>query len=88
MNFQTLIKNSRLKVNLSQEEAADKLGYTRNGFIWAWENGRSFPPIPALRKMSKLYHVPFNELASSYCNAKLEVLRDKIMGEIEKHDNG
>ena len=55
------IKAARLNAGLTQEKAADELGVTRQT-ISNWENGRSYPDIVSVVKMSDLYSVSLDRL--------------------------
>ena len=51
------IRFLRKKLNLSQEELADLLGYRSYTTIQKWESGVSEPPLKSLGKMSEIFHV-------------------------------
>lgn len=61
MNLHYNLKKSREKKKFSQNEIAEKLNLTRQT-ISRWENGRSFPDIDNLIKLSNLYDVSLDEL--------------------------
>lgn len=52
-----LLKKSRLDINLTQEQLADKLGVSRQA-VSKWENGRGYPEADNLVELSKLYKIP------------------------------
>ena len=55
------LKAARVNVGLTQGEAAEKLGVS----LWtlsAWERGLSYPNVPRIKDIEKLYHVSFNDL--------------------------
>lgn len=55
------LKALRINNNLTQLEAAKKLGiseYTLNNY----ENFKSFPDVPVIEKMLKLYKVEYNDI--------------------------
>lgn len=46
---------------LRQKEAAKALGITEDT-LGKYENGKSYPKIPMLKKIEKLYHIPYHQL--------------------------
>lgn len=60
--FADFLKNSREKSGLTQAEVAKTLGYSTAQFVSNWERGLSYPPLKALRTLSKLYKVNMDEL--------------------------
>lgn len=63
MKIGEVLKNKRLKNNITQEELAKKL-YVSRQTISRWEQGRTIPNIEVLKELSKLYNVTLNELIS------------------------
>ncbi len=61
MEISTLIKKSRNESGLTQEQAAESLGVSRQT-ISNWENGKSYPDIISVIKMSDLYSVSLDYL--------------------------
>ena len=55
------IKKSRTEANLTQEQAAEALGVSRQT-ISNWENEKSYPDIISVLKMSDLYNVSLDYL--------------------------
>lgn len=55
------IKNARNKAGLTQEQAAEKLGVSRQT-ISNWENEKSYPDIISVIKMSDIYSVSLDHL--------------------------
>lgn len=55
------IKNARLESKLTQEQAAEALGVSRQT-ISNWENEKSYPDIVSVVKMSDLYSVSLDHL--------------------------
>lgn len=53
----------RKKLGLSQEEAADKLGVSRQT-ISKWETGQTVPDIVKIKLLSKLYNTSYDYLIS------------------------
>lgn len=53
-----LLKDARLKKDLSQKEVALQLGYSSPQFISNWERGLAQPPLKVLRQLVKIYGLP------------------------------
>ncbi len=56
MDIGTKIKQARLSANITQEQAAEALGVSRQT-ISNWENNKTYPDIVSVIKMSDLYDV-------------------------------
>ena len=56
MDIGSKIKKSRADAKITQEQAAQALGISRQT-ISNWENERSYPDIVSVLKMSELYSV-------------------------------
>lgn len=54
------IKSERIKLNLTQEEMAEKLGTTRQT-VSNWENNHSYPDIISLVKMSNIFEISLDD---------------------------
>lgn len=63
--FGKRIANFRKRLNLSQQDLADKLSITSQA-ISKWETGAAFPDIEFLLELSKLYGVSINELIEDH----------------------
>lgn len=50
-----------MQAHLTQEDAADKLGVSRQTMS-NWENGKTYPDIVSVVKMSDLYEVSLDHL--------------------------
>ncbi|MCR5153261.1 MAG: helix-turn-helix domain-containing protein [Lachnospiraceae bacterium] len=61
MDIGSKIKKSRMEANLTQEQAAEALGISRQT-ISNWENEKSYPDIISVLKMSDLYSVSLDYL--------------------------
>lgn len=61
MDIGSKIKNARIKTNLTQEQAAEFLGVSRQT-ISNWETEKTYPDIVSVVKMSDLYHVSLDHL--------------------------
>lgn len=54
--FACNLKILRKELNLTQRELAENLGIKRSS-IGAWEEGRAYPPIPILIKLSEYLRI-------------------------------
>ena len=61
MEIGTKLKNARAKSGLTQEKVAEEIGVSRQSMS-NWENGRSYPDIISVIKLSDLYSVSLDEL--------------------------
>ena len=61
MDVGSKIKQARLDARLTQEYAAQELGVSRQT-ISNWENGRTYPDIVSVIRMSELYRVSLDHL--------------------------
>lgn len=61
MDIGIKMKNARTKANLTQEQAAEALGVSRQT-ISNWENGKTYPDIVSVVKMSDLYDISLDRL--------------------------
>lgn len=61
MNIGKKLKDSRIKLQLSQEDVAEKLNLTRQT-ISNWENNKSYPDILNVIELSNLYSISIDEL--------------------------
>lgn len=61
MNIGNSLYFARKKCGLSQEEAAGKLGVSRQT-VSKWETGETVPDIRQSKKMAVLYHLSLDEL--------------------------
>lgn len=64
MNTKDVLKNIRVKNNLTQDEMAEKLFVTRQA-VSRWENGDSIPNIETLKQISAAFDVSINTLLGS-----------------------
>lgn len=55
------LKAARVNKNLTQAEAAQKLGITPST-LSDYERGRSYPDVPKIKRMEEVYGVTYNEL--------------------------
>ncbi|MDO5411701.1 MAG: helix-turn-helix transcriptional regulator [Lachnospiraceae bacterium] len=61
MDIGSKIKNARIKSKLTQEQAAEALGVSRQT-ISNWENAKTYPDIVSVVKMSDLYDISLDHL--------------------------
>ena len=61
MEIGSKLKNARNKIGLTQEQAAEVLGVSRQT-ISNWENNKSYPDIVSVIKMSNIYSVSLDHL--------------------------
>lgn len=59
--FAKIIKELRIKNNLTQKEFAEKLGVTYQA-VSKWENGKNMPDITLLKEISNILNVNIEEL--------------------------
>lgn len=64
MNTEDVLKNIRVKNNLTQDEMAEKLSVSRQA-VSRWENGDSTPNIETLKQISIAFDVSINTLLGS-----------------------
>ena len=69
MEIGTIIRNARNEAKLSQEQAAEALGVSRQT-ISNWENGKSYPDIISVIRMSDLYSVSLDHLLKEESSMK------------------
>jgi len=55
------LKAARVNVGLTQAEAAKKLGIAIDT-IRKYEQGKTFPDVPLIQKIEKLYGVTYNDI--------------------------
>ena len=58
------IRFLRTKKGYSQCDIANKLGYKSFTTIQKWESGVSEPPLKALKKLSEIFNIDMNDLAT------------------------
>ena len=69
MEIGSIIKNARNEAKLSQEQAAEALGVSRQT-VSNWETGKSYPDIVSVIKMSELYSVSLDHLLKEETSMK------------------
>ena len=58
------IRFLRTKKGYSQDDIANMLGYKSFTTIQKWESGVSEPPLKALKKISEIFNIDMNDLAT------------------------
>ena len=58
------IRFLRTKKGYSQDDIANMLGYKSFTTIQKWESGVSEPPLKALKKLSEIFNIDVNDLAT------------------------
>ena len=61
MELQTILKQKRNELQLTQEEVAEKIHVSRQT-ISNWENGRNLPDLSSLILISEIYGISLDEL--------------------------
>lgn len=82
MDIGTKIKNARIAAQLTQEQVAEALGVSRQTMS-NWENGKTYPDIVSVIKMSDLYAISLDHLLKE----KEEVPMSNYMNYLEESTN-
>lgn len=61
------LKAARVNAGLTQAQAAKKLGFNIYT-LQNYESGKTFPDVPAIKKIENLYGVKFEEI-NFFCNS-------------------
>ena len=69
MEIGTIIRNARNEAKLSQEQAAEALGVSRQT-VSNWETGKTYPDIISVIRMSDLYSVSLDHLLKEETSMK------------------
>ena len=67
------IKRYRTRLGLSQEELADRIFVTRQS-VSNWENGRTYPDLQSLLRLSDLFGLSLDELIKG----DIETMKEEI----------
>ncbi len=73
MELNTQIKKYRAKMNLSQEELAEKVFVTRQ-IISNWENSKNYPDIHSLLLLSSLFNLSLDQLIKG----DIDIMKEEI----------
>lgn len=82
MDIGSKIKNARIDAQLTQEQVAEALGVSRQTMS-NWENGKTYPDIVSVIKMSDLYAISLDHLLKE----KEEVPMSNYMDYLEESTN-
>lgn len=55
------LKAARVNANMTRNEAASKLGVSVDT-LFNWENGRTFPNVPQIKKIEEVYSVEYRDI--------------------------
>jgi transcriptional regulator with XRE-family HTH domain len=73
LELNTQIKKYRAKMNLSQEELAEKVFVTRQT-ISNWENSKNYPDIHSLLLLSSLFNISLDQLIKG----DIDIMKEEI----------
>lgn len=73
MNIGNKIKEERQRLNISQDELADKVFVSRQT-ISNWENSKSYPDIKSLTLLSQIFNISLDELIQGEIKELQELL--------------
>lgn len=73
------IASSRKKVNLTQDQLAEKLGVSRQT-ISKWESNLAYPELPKIIKLSKVLNISCDELLLNQNNDKMPEIKTSKNG--------
>lgn len=60
-NMKVTLKAARINAGLTQNEAALKLNVSKDS-VSNWERGKTYPDIPVLKRIEKLYGVDYKDI--------------------------
>lgn len=83
MSLNKKLRDRRLLLGLSQNTVAEKLNISRQA-ISQWENGKSYPDIDNLSRLSAIYHISVDELI---CDDKEESAPHNTRPTVENKKN-
>ena len=69
------IKNEREKLNLSQDELAQRMDISRQA-ISKWETGKSYPDIEKILKLSDIFNLSLDELVKGDKNFQENLIKE------------
>jgi transcriptional regulator with XRE-family HTH domain len=55
------LKAARVNKGLTQIQAAELLGVSRDT-LWNYENGRTYPDVPVIKKIEEIYGISYNDI--------------------------
>lgn len=75
MDLGNRIKDEREKLNLSQDELAQRMNISRQA-ISKWETGKSYPDIEKILKLSELFNLSLDELVRGDKNFQENLIKE------------
>ena len=84
MELNAQIKKYRMKLNLSQEELAEKIYVTRQT-ISNWENEKSYPDIHSLVLLGSLFNVSLDKLIKGDIEIMKEIVNEQEIKELKRY---
>ncbi|BDR58108.1 helix-turn-helix domain-containing protein [Xylocopilactobacillus apicola] len=82
MKFSERLKDQRRDLALTQKEVAQELHVTQQT-ISSWENGRSYPDLDSLIKLSDLYQISLDILLKEDVGMKEEIRKQEVLKNIK-----
>ncbi len=61
MNLSMTLRAARVNKGLSQKEAAEQLGVSKDT-IGNWEKGKTYPDVQQLKKIEALYDIKYHDI--------------------------
>lgn len=55
------LKAARVNKGLNQAQAAKLLGISKDT-LWNYENGRTYPDVPVIKKIEEVYGIGYNDI--------------------------
>ena len=83
-NLGIYLKNKRQSAGYTQQEVADKLGYTTAQFISNFERGLCSPPLNNLKAIIQLYDISAEEIMTLILKEQEYILRRALKQPIRK----
>ena len=74
MDFGRKLRKLREKKGISQQQLAEKFGYTTNSYVSDFEDGKFIPSKENFKKIAKALSIPRRELDELLTESKLEKL--------------
>ncbi len=84
MELNAQIKKYRMKLNLSQEELAEKIYVTRQT-ISNWENEKSYTDIHSLLLLGSLFNVSLDKLIKGDIEIMKEIVNEQEIKELKRY---
>lgn len=78
------ITHHRMRMNLSQEELAEKVYVSRQS-ISNWENDKTYPDINSLLLLSRIFLVDLNELVQGDLETMKEIIKKEDLDKFNKN---